>query len=88
MKKLCIRFLVWLLALFGVKIQWAETPTGQQAIAAKPTTRKCTIRTYKAGEKVLVSHSICDGPLLDHAQAREKMGVSKLTSTVEETHLV
>ncbi len=89
MKKLCIRFLVWMLALFGVKIQWAETSTGKQAIAAKPVQRKCTIRTYMAGEQFLISHSLCDsGGLLDHAQAREKMGVTKLTSTVEETHLV
>ena len=85
LKTLCIRFLVWMLALFGVKIRWTE---GKQAIAPKPVIRKCTMRTYRAGDKFLISHSICDGGLLDHRQAREKMGVEKLTSTEEEVHLV
>lgn len=48
LKQFIIRFLVYLLSLMGVKVEWQQATAvqPQKAVIPVPVKRKCTVRTY------------------------------------------
>lgn len=84
-KRQFVRFLIWLLSLLGVKVVWEQQAERKVPVVVK---QKCTIRTFRAGEKQLQAHSVCDGGLPTHQEARERLGVAKLSEVRDEVHYI